>query len=255
MTTKNCRECKIELTEDNKVKKELICKPCQKIKRDNYRQRIRNNEPAPPKKINEKCSICNVIFTDENKIKNRTCCKACRNNKEKESSAIKTIAFINSNIEIFCSKCSTKLTPELKVKDRNTCRTCINVSKRESKLRNKESTKEQHKIYYEKNKEQIAEYYKEHYKNNKDTYLDNNRKWRNDNKEIINLQARERCKTDINYRLKKNLRRRLNYCIVKNKKTMEYIGCDLAFVKQWFESLFTKEMTFENYGSYTMFKI
>ena len=31
---------------------------------------------------------------------------------------------------------------------------------------------------------------------------------------------------------------------------MKYIGCDLDFLKQWLESHFTEQMTFENYGSY-----
>ncbi len=250
MTTKKCRECKIELTEDNKVKKELICKPCQKIKLYNYRQRIRNNEPPPPKIINEKCSICDIILTDENRLINRTCCKVCRTSKYKDYINKKTIESNNLNIEIYCSKCSTKLTPEIKVKGRNTCKPCNNKMHRESKLRNKETVKEGRKIYYEQNKEKIAEYYKENYKKNKAIYLNNNRKWRNENKDIINEQARIRCLTDENYRLRKNLRSRIHDCIKKNKPTMEYVGCDLNFLKLWFESLFTEEMTFENYGSY-----
>jgi hypothetical protein len=142
------------------------------------------------------------------------------------------------------------LTPEIQVKGRRLCKPCSNKLRTDSKLRNKEKVKEQNKKYNEQNKEKIAEYYKEHYQQNKETYLNNNIKWRNDNKDIINEKARIRCITDHNYRIKKNLRNRVHVCIKKNKPTMEYIGCDLEFLKQWLQSNFNEHMTFKNYGSY-----
>lgn len=128
-----CRKCQCDLTNINKVKKELICKACQKIKKSEWCYKKKNNIPLEPKKILDKCSICSIEFTEENKIKNCTYCKKCRNDKRKESDNIKANEFINSNIEVFCSKCSTKLTPELKVKGRNTCRTCVNEIKKSRK--------------------------------------------------------------------------------------------------------------------------
>jgi len=36
----------------------------------------------------------------------------------------------------------------------------------------------------------------------------------------------------------------------KNKKTLEYVGCDFNHLKKWFEFLFDKNMSWDNYGKY-----
>lgn len=199
----------------------------------------------PLEKKRDKCSICFIIFTDENRIKHRTYCKLCRNEKRK-----RTLELNKNSNKFIGEKCSIILIHDIQVEGMKLCKSCRNQQIKESKIRNKENLIDQNKKYYKKNKEKIAEYYKEHYKQNKDIYLNNNKKWRNNNKAILNEKARIRCVVDDNYRIKRNLRNRLNICIKKNKSTMEYIGCDLDFLKLWLKSNFTKEMTFENYGSY-----
>lgn len=228
-----CRTCKICLTDENKVTKENICKSCNKIK-----------------KIHTHCSICNNDLTDNNRLKDRTYCKDCRTNKYQEYKNILLDINDTSVNEILCNKCSIKLTSENQVKGRKCCKPCDNQRRNESKKLHKEETHKQQKVYYEKNKEKIKEYYKEHYINNKETYLKNNQKWRDDNRDIINEKHRERLKNDENLRLKKNLRKRLHTCIKKDKPTMEYIGCDLEFLKKWLSYNFKEEMSFENYGPY-----
>lgn len=247
-----CRECNCDLTNINKIPKELICKSCQKIKHAQWRERVKSGIPPEPKKPLEKCSICSIDFTDENRIKHCTFCKACRLTKYQEYSKTRLEDYTNNPSEkiINCSTCSIELNPENKVKNRPICKVCYNKKTNEYKKNNKEKIKEKAKEYYENNKEHHKEYCKEHYKNNKDTYMENNRKWRQDNKETINEKARERLKVDFDYKLKRNLRRRLLYCIRKDKSTMEYTGCEISFLKKWLESLFTEEMTFDNYGSY-----
>jgi hypothetical protein len=242
-----CRVCSTLLTDLNKIKREIICRECCNAKKKEYHYRIKNNIPPPPKIINDKCSICSTLLTDENRKKNSAQCKTCRNENRKISMQknIETEKFVGEQ----CSKCSAILTPETQQKGRRICKPCVNKASNESKRRNKENVKKRNKIYYENNKDKIKEYYKEHYTNNKDSYLNNNRKWREENKDILNEQARERCKVDENYRLKKALRTRIYSCLKKDKPTMEYVGCDLEFLKQWLESNFKEDMTFENYGS------
>ena len=56
-------------------------------------------------------------------------------------------------------------------------------------------------------------------------------------------------KTDPSFRLKDNLRRRLNYALKGNKKaesTMKLVGCTGEEAVQWIESQFTDEMTWKN---------
>ena len=71
---------------------------------------------------------------------------------------------------------------------------------------------------------------------------------------FLTEQKTEWCKnehnTNINYRIKKSLAARLRTVIVKNDSTMNYIGCNIQYLREWFEYNFTSEMNWDNYGSY-----
>ena len=56
--------------------------------------------------------------------------------------------------------------------------------------------------------------------------------------------------TNINYRVKKLLALRLRNVLAKNDTTMNYIGCNIQYLREWFEYNFTEEMNWDNYGSY-----
>ena len=56
--------------------------------------------------------------------------------------------------------------------------------------------------------------------------------------------------TNMNYRIKKSLAARLRTVLVKNDSTMNYIGCNIQYLREWFEYNFTSEMNWDNYGSY-----
>ena len=57
-------------------------------------------------------------------------------------------------------------------------------------------------------------------------------------------------KSNINYRLKKSLAARLRTVLIKNNTTMNYIGCNIQYLREWFEYNFTNDMNWDNYGSY-----
>ena len=246
----SCRNCKIILTVENKVCNENICKSCNKIKYNEWRLRKKNNEPPPLKIIHTNCSLCNNELLDENRLKDRTYCKKCRSEKYQKYQVIMINNNDSSINDLVCNKCSIKLTPKNQVKGRKTCKQCNNKRSNESKKLRKEVIAIQNKVYYDKNKDKIKEYYQEHYINNKETYLKNNQQWRNENKETNNIKAKIRLANDENLRLKRNLRNRLHVCIKKNKPTMEYVGCDLEFLKEWLSYNFKEGMSFENYGPY-----
>lgn len=88
-----CRKCSIILTEENKVKKEKICKSCNKIKHNEWRIRKANNEPPIVKQVTN-CSKCLKELTDDNRIKHRTICKDCRSNNYSE--------YVKNNKEKVC---------------------------------------------------------------------------------------------------------------------------------------------------------
>lgn len=71
--------------------------------------------------------------------------------------------------------------------------------------------------------------------------------------QFLTEQKNEWCKneslTNINYRLKKSLASRLRCVVVKNNSTMNYIGCNIQYLREWFEYNFTSDMNWDNYGS------
>ena len=71
---------------------------------------------------------------------------------------------------------------------------------------------------------------------------------------FLKEQKTEWCKnernTNMNYRIKKSLAARLRNVLNKNDTTMNYIGCNIQYFREWLEYNFTEEMNWENYGSY-----
>lgn len=72
--------------------------------------------------------------------------------------------------------------------------------------------------------------------------------------DFLREQKTEWCRnerlTNINYRLKKSLAARLRNVLNKNDTTMNYIGCNIQYLREWFEYNFSSEMNWENYGSF-----
>ena len=58
------------------------------------------------------------------------------------------------------------------------------------------------------------------------------------------------CKSNMNYRIKKSLAARLRTVLHKETSTMTYIGCPIQYLREWFEYVFTSDMSWDNYGSY-----
>ncbi len=99
----------------------------------------------------------------------------------------------------------------------NTCKACLSIKERAYRVKNKEKISNVQRIYYNKNKEKITDY---------------RNKWQEENKDHL-----------LEYRteyLSKNL--------IKAFSTIELLGCDINFLKEYLESKFTKGMSWENYG-------
>jgi hypothetical protein len=65
-----------------------------------------------------------------------------------------------------------------------------------------------------------------------------------------NELCRNESETNINYRLKKSLAARLRNVLNKNDTTMNYIGCNIQYLREWFTYNFTCDMNWDNYGSF-----
>ena len=72
--------------------------------------------------------------------------------------------------------------------------------------------------------------------------------------EFLKEQKLEWCKneheTNMNYRIKKSLAARLRNVLNKNDTTMNYIGCNIQYFREWLEYNFTAEMNWDNYGKF-----
>ena len=132
-------------------------------------------------------------------------------------------------------------------------------------FRCKQCLSEYNKKYYQKNQEKLKkktakfrkeypEYMVEWRKNNKDKTTQNKREWIEKNRDKINKNERQRRKKDYAYRIKKNLRRRVNEVITRSNKkcdsTLKLLGCSLEEFLQHLEKQFTKGMTWKNYGKW-----
>lgn len=140
-----------------------------------------------------------------------------------------------------CNKCkNTKPIDCFYSYNLNKCKTCFS---------------EYQKTYHALNKDKRAEKSKEYYKVNKETLLLKNKQYYAKNKlrhqEACRLRSLERRHSDIQYKLSKLLRKRLNSA-VKNKaksgSAVSDLGCSIKEFKIYLESKFQPGMTWENWS-------
>ncbi|NBX97565.1 hypothetical protein EBQ81_01710 [bacterium] len=96
------------------------------------------------------------------------------------------------------------------------------------------------RVYYAKNKKQILKVRKKY--NSLETTKERNRKYINNKR-----------KKDIHYKIKDNLRRRINYAITNGKKatnTTDLLGCSLEEFRIYIENLWLDGMSWKNYGMF-----
>ena len=174
-------------------------------------------------------------------------------------------------LQICCSKkCSKQRDKDVYLKQRDRY---LRYHK-EYRKKNKEELKIKRDIKYKKNKDVILErkkqerirnkksyiiYRKKYWKKNKKILSEKNKTWRKNNRELINYSVRKRhkrlMKESPEYKITKNLRRRLNLALKavganKYSNTWELTGCDIHQLKKHIERQFKDGMSWNNYGSY-----
>ena len=108
---------------------------------------------------------------------------------------------------------------------------------------------EKNKREAKKDKQKI--YNKNWYEKNKDKALSKNREYQKSNKDVRNALQRKNIKTNINFKLKMNLRSRLRQAIKTNQKSgsaVSDLGCSIEELKLHIESKFLEGMTWENWS-------
>jgi hypothetical protein len=175
-------------------------------------------------------------------------------------------------MEKICIECKLEKEIDLFVKNRNLCKECMKIYKKVYAQKNKEALKNKSVEYYNKNKDKIKERISNHYYNDKSLKLKYQKEYAEKNKERISYYKKEyteknrekileykrhyqnnRRKTDPVFRLKficnRMIRNSLKCIgISKNQRTIDILGCDIQFFKNYIEEMFIDDMSWENYG-------
>jgi len=116
------------------------------------------------------------------------------------------------------------------------------------------------KAYYLRNKETVLSRHKEWLNNNRDKVRETSRKWYSKNKEHMRVYRKSRAEINRKYwkerrakdavfRIKNNLRNRLNAVLnAKNSSATKLVGCSWKEFRAHLESKFTEGMSWDNYG-------
>lgn len=118
---------------------------------------------------------------------------------------------------------------------------------------NKEGLKEYRKKYYLKNRDKILKYHIDYDCENRDKLKEYGKEWRFKNKDSINSKARNKKKTNIQFKMATILRGRLSVALKSAKakkyfKTFDLLGCDIDFFIKYIESQFKEEMAWGKFG-------
>lgn len=113
--------------------------------------------------------------------------------------------------------------------------------------------KNHNKKYYREHKEVILEHCKQ-YRQEHQLEIKIRRKLYNNKHKAERIQYQtNKLKTDLNYKLARNLRTRINCAlkgICKSKRTLDLLGCSLDFLRLYLQSKFQPGMSFSNYGKW-----
>lgn len=110
---------------------------------------------------------------------------------------------------------------------------------------------EREKVYKIKNSNLISLKRRKYYLNNIDKEKFNGVLYREKNKDILRIKRQNKYKDNVVHRLRVNIRRRINNFLKnKNSSSFDILGCDIIEFKFYIESLFTNEMSWDNYGKF-----
>lgn len=135
------------------------------------------------------------------------------------------------------------------------CKECSKQEGNASYYKHREKRLQAKSEYSEKNKEVIQSRNQYQYTKNKEKRLLYQHEYHQNNKEKIKNYRREymrnKCKTDIQTKMKINLSNRMRkFFNKKGNRTIDFIGCSIDQLKIHLESKFKEGMNWENYGLY-----
>lgn len=158
-----------------------------------------------------------------------------------------------------CSKC--KILKDLSEfpfrKDRgtyrNSCSACRDLFLISYREKNKDELRAKRAIRYSINKEEVLAEKAIYYQENKAEVVIKKRQYRLKNKERLSVDLKIRKLTDLNFRLRLQLRDRLNKAVKNAQKVgsaVDDLGCTIDQLKTYLEAKFQPGMTWDNWAKY-----
>lgn len=189
-------------------------------------------------------------------------CSKCK--EEKQISDFSKSSNKKSGIRSQCKSCDKKYRT-LNIqriseygKNYNSKNSLINKEyQKKYRLKNIDVLKEKSKVKREKTKDHIKIMSKIYYKKNKDLIKIKNNKYQTENKGVLREKNRlrniKRRGNDSVFKLRCNISRLIlisltNKKVVKSKKTIDILGCEIEFFKKYLESKFEPWMNWGNRG-------
>jgi hypothetical protein len=121
-----------------------------------------------------------------------------------------------------------------------TCKPCIAEYSKTYRVQNKNSIIENKKKWTKLNKDKVINYTKQYYKDNREQII----------KRVVRYRS-NKLKTDIKFKLQKNIRHRLGKLLKQQTSSIAvtFLNCSLEELKTYLESKFQPGMTWDNYGT------
>jgi len=153
-----------------------------------------------------------------------------------------------------CKDCQREYSNEYYIKNKE----IINENNKKWKEENKDKLKEINKYYYQNNKEQILTRQHIYFQNNKDKNREIKREYYKKNKDIIldkkKKYIKKRKEVDKLYHLTMSIRSLIKGSFYRRNfdkpRTLNVIGCSYNEFKDYIESLFNENMSWDNYGDW-----
>lgn len=98
-----------------------------------------------------------------------------------------------------------------------------------------------------------SKYYKKYYQENRRKIIEKQLAYIKENRDKVNSRHNARYGTDISYKIKHNMKRRMNLALkgyYKSETTRKLIGCDDVKLRTHLEKQFTVGMNWNNYGDW-----
>lgn len=160
-----------------------------------------------------------------------------------------------SGLDYSCKECNNKRSRNNYIKNRSNNLLRYKRNSRNYYNENKSAILDRQKKYRQENKETIANREMLYRKENKEAIAKRSKIYRENNRPHTNEHRNKRYKTDPIFKIACNLRSRLyRFCISasmnKKFKTLDSTGLTATELKTYIESLFTKGMSWNNYGEW-----